>query len=165
MNLTQIVISGVIYFVMTSTLFASADNPYLSASQQSEQVGTRYLNAYIEQDWDVLSELLAEESKFDDPTANLVFGPVVQQGKAQIMKYFVENYLDFDMSIVINETFFSGNIAMFNVSLDWSFQNEGRQINIHKMPMMVVLRIEEGKVLEHRDYVIYDKLLNALNEG
>jgi ketosteroid isomerase-like protein len=146
------------------TFAANPADPYFAATEQSKQVGTQYFQAYIKMDWTALAPLMAEENSFDDKTAQLVFGPMLKQGKAQVLQHFTENYVGLTMQFTTSRQLFAGNMALFEGELNWTLQQPKRKIVTQKMPMVIVLKIEHGKVTEHRDYADYQPFIKAMQQ-
>lgn len=136
------------------------------ASQQTREVAERYFQSYLALDWDRLAPMLADEASFADPTAALVFGGVVREGKAAVLKTFREGYSTIEqMRFVPHQTFFSGRFAVFSGQLDWTMKiDNGRRVHT-VMPLVTTLRIEGGLVLEHRDLADYHPFLVALRQA
>lgn len=131
---------------------------YIEQSKQSKLVGEAYFSAYIAKDWDKLSSLLSDQGQFSDPTAELVFGSVKKVGKDKVMRLFRENYAPLSMKFLPSRTIFSGNYAIFEGILDWSYEQDGQTIRTI-MPFITKLHIKNGKVLEHLDLADYHPYL------
>jgi SnoaL-like domain len=142
---------------------AQGTSQFAAASSVSEEVGEAYFSAYVARDWDRLAPLLAERGSFADPTAALVFGPVENAGKVATLKTFREGYAAIThMSFNRIRAFFSGHYAVFEGTLDWSLSLPNGGLAITKaMPLVTVLRIEGGQVVEHRDLADYHPYLEA----
>ena len=136
---------------------------FSAASAASEKVGEAYFAAYVARDWDRLEQLLAEGGSFADPTAALVFGPVQNTGKVEVLKKFREGYVAIThMSFNRSRAFFSGHHAVFEGTLDWSLKlKSGKLVVTKAMPLVTVLRIEDGLVVEHRDLADYHPYIDA----
>lgn len=136
---------------------------YAQASDQSQQVGEAYLAAYIARDWAALEPLLAEHGNFADPTAELVFGTVQRRDRADTMRGFREGYAAItQMAFRRERAFFSGHYAVFEGRLDWTLAlQDGRHVATQGMPFVVVLRVEQGRVVEHRDLADYHPFVAA----
>ncbi len=156
------VLIGALTFVNPSA-HAQGAAQFNAASAASEKVGEAYFSAYIARDWDRLEPLLAERGSFADPTAALVFGPVQNLGKATAMKNFRDGYAAItDMSFNRSRAFFSGHYAVFEGTLDWSLRlKSGKLVVTKAMPLVTVLRIEDGLVVEHRDLADYHPYVEA----
>lgn len=59
--------------------------------------------------------------------------------------------------------FVSGEHAVFEGTLDWTLElSDGKQAVTRAMPFMSILRVVDGKVVEHRDYADYAPFLAAV---
>lgn len=136
---------------------------YQNASAASEKVGEAYFSAYVARDWNRLEPLLAERGGFADPTAALVFGSVAHADKATTMKAFREGYAAItQMSFKRQRAFFSGHYAIFEGTLDWTLRlASGKIVETRAMPLVTVLRVENGEVVEHRDLADYHPYIAA----
>lgn len=144
---------------------ASAAPPtFAQASQATRSVAEPYFEAYIARQWDRLAPLLAEQGSFEDPTATLVFGPVKQAGKAATLQNFRDGYAAIrHMAFHASRVFVSGEHAVFEGTLDWTLALAGgRQAVTTGMPFITVLRVVDGRVVEHRDYADYTPFLAAV---
>lgn len=145
---------------------ASAENPpsFAQISLATSSVAESYFSAYIARDWDRLAPLLAAEGSFQDPTAALLFGTGKQQGREATLANFRQSYAAIrDMQFRPTRVFASGEHAVFEGSLDWTVTLEaGRDATIKNMPLIVILRVVDGKVVEHQDFADYSPFLRAL---
>lgn len=128
---------------------------YAQAAQITAEVGQRYLQAYFHKDWQQLEPLLAEHASFADPTATQLFGAADKIGKAAIMQAFRDNYAPISFQFQQESQMEAIDHAIFFGKLSWTYQLKQGQLVVDKMPMMVVLQIQDGKVISHRDYADY----------
>lgn len=154
-------------FVAASPLAAAstfaAGQKYSEATPSAQETGEKYFAAYIARDWDTIEPLLAEKASFRDGTAELVFGGVIQEGKPAVMKLFREGYASIDdMRFQKLRSYFAGNYAIFEGSLDWSLKLDDGRLVKSVIPFSTILRIEDGKVVEHRDYADYAPFIAAM---
>ncbi|MBC2776381.1 nuclear transport factor 2 family protein [Parasphingopyxis marina] len=146
---------------------AAQQRPNFDAtSAETAPVGEAYFAAYIARDWDALEPLLADAASFRDPTAELVFGGALADGKAAMMTLFRQGYAGITrMEFRPLRTLHAGHYAIFEGELDWALDmgdgsGEGRIVE-SVMPFVTLLRIEDGLVVEHRDYADYAPFLAA----
>ena len=142
---------------------APAAKAYLATSDSSRAVGEQYIRAYVALDWDAIESMLADSASFQDPTAQIIFGGRLVSGKAAMLAFFRENYAGLTMSFVESRSFFSGHYAVIEGELTWSapLQNGGR-VTSKDGAFVLILRIEGGKVVEHRDYTTYKPFIDAM---
>lgn len=141
---------------------AASAQDYSATSAVTRDVASDYLQAYIARDWDRLETLLGDEASFEDPTAKLVFGGGIRQGKPAMMTMFREGYSSItDMRFDEQLRFAAGNIAVFEGVLTWTALHQGGVPVTAEMPFVVILEVEDGKVVSHRDHADYAPYLEA----
>jgi hypothetical protein len=152
-----------VHFGVTGSAVAQDKLTFARASTATQLVADPYFDAYIARDWNRLEPLLANEARFVDPTAQLVFGPVDIAGKGAVMKNFLENYAAIGyMNFKKARSFYSGEYAVFEGSLDWSLAlGDGRTATTTGMPFVTVLRVVNGQVVAHQDLADYSSFLAA----
>lgn len=147
-----------------ATAWAQKGPSFSQTGLATRAVADPYFQAYIARDWDRLEPLLADAGGFADPTAALVFGPVRVDGKAATLKNFREGYAAIrHMEFHPMRTFVSGEHAVYEGTLDWTLAlKSGKEAVTKGMPFITVLRVVEGRVLEHRDFADYTPFLAAM---
>ena len=156
-------------FLLAAGMFAAGDAPaqptpaYRETSARTKEVGERYLAAYLAKDWDTVGALLAENGSFADRTAELVFGSTLQQGRAATLAFFEKGYAGVRMRYRPTRAIHTGHYAVYEGSLDWTLAlGDGRTVTTEGMPFVAVLRVEAGRVVEHRDYADYHPFVENL---
>ena len=141
----------------------NAQPRFAEISESTRSVAQPYFEAYVARQWDGLEPLLAETGMFTDPTAEPLFGKVEWIGKAAVMKNFREGYAAIkDMRFNQTRTFFSGEHAVFEGTLDWTLVlDDGREVVTLGMPFLTLLHVREGRVQEHRDLADYHPFIQA----
>lgn len=131
------------------------DFPSLTAA--TAEVAGRYIDLYYRLDFDGMEKLLADDVSFEDPTARLVFGSDLSDGKAAVMENFRTGYAGIkSMNFTPTRNFASGEFAVFEGEISWTFSNSaGKEITIRGMPIMQVIQVRGGQVCLHRDYGDY----------
>lgn len=144
-------------FFSAAGLAASPPVSFGEASKATKRAAEPYLSAYIARDWDRLVGFMAEEASFTDPTATLVFGPVKASGRESTIKFFQENYAAIShMQFNPSRAFFSGQIALFEGTLDYTLEmKDQKPIVTRGMPFVVVLKVVGERVVEHTDFADY----------
>ena len=136
---------------------------YADAAEVAKDVGGEYFAAYIARDWDSIEPLMADENSFHDDSAALVFGSVEYLGKENVLRGFREGYAGIThMKFTSLREMHAGHFAIFEGSLDWGVNVGGGRVVNSEMPFVVILRIENGKVTEHRDYADYSPFIAAM---
>lgn len=135
---------------------------YRTLSAQTRDVAERYLQAYLNRDWQRLFPLMAENIHFADPTAKMVFGDLSQQGKPALMKYFSEVYPYVETHAFKRErSTFAGQHAVFIGESDWSFSLPGHAPVRSKTPLVLTLTVENGQVTQHQELADFQSYLNG----
>lgn len=136
------------------------------ASTATQGVGQAYFDAYIARDWNRIEPLLADEASFHDATAELVFGGAIAEGKPAMMTLFREGYAGITrMSLRPLRAFHSGHYSVFEGELDWALRLDDGVEVASVMPFVTIVRIEDGRVVSHRDYADYAPFVAALREA
>lgn len=138
---------------------ARAEEPSFSElTATSEKIARAYYAYYIQLDFESMAPLLAANASFFDPTAQQIFGAQKTSGKAAVLENFKTAYANIThMKVHDANAYFSGQYGIFSGQLDWSFKSGPEQnlIHIKKMPLTVMIKVENGVVTEHRDYADY----------
>jgi limonene-1,2-epoxide hydrolase len=163
MNPLRALILALALAVQPLTVQAQSTPDFAAASAATRGTAEAYFAAYIARDWDKLETLLAEGGGFSDPTATPVFGKVEVTGKLATLKFFRENYAAIKaMHFNKVRTFFSGSHAVFEGTLDWTLVLQGgKEVVTVGMLLVTILRLDSGRVLEHRDFADYQPFVSA----
>lgn len=138
---------------------------YEEQSASTATVSDAYLDAYIALDWNRLEPMLADNVTFQDRTAELLFPNLVKSGKAEVIKGFREGYVGLTKMIFRrSRTFHAGNMAVYEGELEWGVKMSPTRVVESVTPFVVIVRVEDGKVVEHRDYVDYAPFLKQDRE-
>lgn len=123
----------------------------------TREICAKYFDAYIKLDFESMKEMMHDSISFQDPTAGLIFGWKKVEGKTNVYENFKKSYATIiEMKEDRTRTIFSSNTGVFELMLTWKFMSaKNREIKIN-MPLVVVLTVKEGKVIEHRDYGDYN---------
>lgn len=140
---------------------ASAKQGYTDHTATTQAVADRYAQAYFDKDWETLETLADDSIHFSDPTAVPVFGePPPRSGKAVLMQSFRRDYAALRMRFDSLRSMYSGEYAFYEGTLAWDLSLPGREIH-SKVPMIVMLRVVDGKVAAHTDFVDYRPFIEA----
>lgn len=139
---------------------------YAAVTAASAPIADAYFAAYIARDWDALELLLAPEASFQDPTATHVFGGVLSEGRDAMMQRFRVGYAGIShMEFVTNRRLHSGESAIYEGALHWGLDLGDGTLADSVTPMVIVLTVDDGKVVRHRDYVDYAPFLDAVRKA
>jgi ketosteroid isomerase-like protein len=132
----------------------------------NSEVGVRYLNALYAFNYSELGNLLDTNAIFEDPTA-VVMSPDMTwrfEGRDAILDFVRQT----SASIVSAEyrvlsEFSTGEFVVFNMEYSTVFDGEmlgtpGQELSV-ELPAVTILRIQDGLVIRHTDYVDYDLML------
>lgn len=134
-------------------------------TEVTKEVAGKYFGYYMALDWNKIEPLMHDEITFDDPTAELAIGWQNKPGKANLMKHFREGYAAIiKMTPNLTRSFFSGDVAVFEMNLEFSFKGGNDKVFTIRMPLVTILRVKDGKIIEHRDYGDYREYLKQLAE-
>lgn len=154
--ITAISVAVTLGIASMSAPAAAQKSGYTQQSDATAKIGEAYIDAYIALDWDRLEPLLAENATVHDPTAEILFKTQRKDGKPEAMKGFREGYAGVTkMMLHRTRTLYSGNYAIFEGDLEWGVKFPAGRVVESRTPFVAILRIENGKVVEHRDYVDY----------
>ncbi len=150
------------FVAFTAIAHAQSRPQYGDVSAATAEIADQYFKAYVDRDWDRIEPHLAEGAQFDDPTARIIFGGVGHQGKAAMMKAFREGYASISaMSFDPQRVLHSGEYGIFEGVLNWTLELEGMSV-ASSAPIITIVRVENGLVTEHYDYVDYAPFVTSL---
>lgn len=143
--------------------YAPEEQVYISNGETTRRVAETYFDAYIRRDWTAIEGLISEDGGFSDPTSEQIFGTKPHRGKEETIKAFRSGYAGITaMSANITRTVFSSSYALFEGTLDWTLKlQSGKTIDTKEMPIVVILTIKDGKVVDHKDYADYRSFIEA----
>lgn len=153
-------------FALATPAIAQQDPPdFAEVTAATSPVADAYFRAYIALDWDALEPLLGENASFKDPTAEHVFGGKLFEGKDVVAAHFRQGYANVSqMSFAPLRVLHAGNYGIYEGELTWKLRlRVGGELQT-TMPFTCILRVEDGKVVEHRDYGDYTPFIAALEE-
>lgn len=151
---------------VTTIVCAQEKLSFSDISANTKNITTAYFNAYISLDFEAMKNQVSEDISFNDPTAKLIFGGDLVEGKTTVFENFKKGYAAIiEMNSEITRTIFSGNIGVFEIELTYKFKaGADKIITISKMPLIVILTLKDGKIIEHRDFGDYNIFLKQYSE-
>lgn len=133
---------------------------YTQQSAATATVADAYIDAYIAMDWNRIEPLLADNATFHDPTAEVLFGSKQKEGKPAIMTAFRQGYATVTkMTLHRTRAIHAGNYGIVEGELEWAVKFPGDRLVQSRGPFIIIVRVEGGKVVEHRDYVDYAQFI------
>lgn len=160
--------AGLMMALATTTSASAQPAPprFAATTAATAPVADAYFAAYIARNWDALEPLLAEPAVFEDPTALHVFGPVRSEGRTAIMERFRVGYAGISrMAFAPTRRMMSGNVAIYEGALDFALDIGNGLVVESVNPMVIILTVEDGRVVSHRDYVDYAPFLQAVRSA
>lgn len=147
-------------------VLAQVPPSYQSAGEATAPIADAYMRAYTGLDWDALEALLAEDANFKDETATLVFGDITSDGREQMMQRFRDGYTNVThMELDVARRIVSGDIAIFEGTLNWGLRLDDDTIVESATPMVLIITVQDGKVIRHRDYIDYAPFLSGMEKA
>lgn len=142
------------------------ERSYAEIGAETAPVADAYFAAYTSRDWDALEQLLAEDASFDDPTATHVFGNIRSDGRAAMMERYRVGYSGVThMEFSTSRRLISAESAIYEGVLHWGLDLGGGTLVDSVTPMVIVLTVEDGKVVRHRDYIDYAPFIAAARKA
>lgn len=151
------------FTTMTGMAFAedSADQ-----SAATVEIATGYLAAYSTFDVGKMAPFLSDEIVFVDPTSadqNADGGPFRFEGKAAVLKGlgdYAAQFKDFHVAYDVKRRYESEGNVVFVADLTWTVVTKDDETATGGAPIVTVVTVKDGKIVEHRDY--YDYKENAV---
>ena len=126
-----------------------------------EDVAREYLAAYLERRFADLAELAGASLRFQDPTAVLIGGGRVVEGPEAVRAHLERAFqgsLSFELEPTLS--FFYHRTALFAGTCRYAYAGRTLGLPVEKasfeVPLVVVLQVRDGEVVEHRDYAGYE---------
>jgi len=150
--------------LVSISIYAQKSTTFNDSTTICKGVTSKYFNAYIDLDFDTMMSFMHDGISFQDPTARFVFGGKKVEGKINVYENFKKSYASIiEMKQETIRTIFSSNTGIFEINLVWALKNGPDKLITINMPLIVVLTIENGKVIEHRDYGDYNYFIEQYN--
>jgi hypothetical protein len=126
-------------------------------------VAIRYLTAIDDMNWQEMTALLAESAHYTDPTMAYYDRPEIDlRGRDRIVEFWRSSSEDSgtsDISYTVTQCFETAGYHMVN--LDIAITVAGEFWNVDKDEILLpgkvvsVIRVDDGEVIEHHDFVGY----------
>jgi len=150
--------------LVSTSIYAQKSTMFRDSTTICKEVTSKYFNAYINLEFDTMMPMMHDGISFQDPTAKFVFGGKKIEGKINVYENFKTSYASIiKMKQETIRTIFSSNTGLFEINLVWKLKNGPDKIITINMPLIVVLTIENGKVIRHRDYGDYNYFIEQYN--
>lgn len=141
---------------LTAGLFLGGPS-FASDPAGAREIAEAYLDAYRQQDLDAMREFYAEGARFLDPTSfgiPAITAPIDWQGADAIIAGIASWGID-HMRYHLDRSYESSNAVVFDGSADVTYATPSGERTFN-YPIITIITIRGGQVVEHRDYTDYD---------
>lgn len=143
------------------------------AAASCGDIAMRYLKAIDDMDWQVMRSLLAEDAWYTDPTMTHYDRPAIDlRGADAVVKFWRSASEDSGTSNIeynVSGCFETAGYAMVNldirITVAGEFWNVAKDKIVIPGKVVSIVRVVDGKVAEHHDYVDYagaDRIVEEL---
>lgn len=153
---------------MTILLFSSIVN-----AQTINEAAEDYLKLYTTKQFKkIANEFYTDVSVFEDPTMSFFSEDKsypVSKGKEEIVDFLEKGFAKISsMNYKIENSFTAGSIAYNYGFLHYDYKAEKQDGTIKivkfKLPLTIILKIKDGKVIHHQDIADYNVWLEQYNK-
>ena len=160
---------NIIILTILYSFVLSAQTPrstaFADTTERTRRVAERYMQHYLSMIVETMGALMHDAITFEDPTARLIFGSQKHEGKDSALaalKQAVNSITGMTPDHI--RQFASGNTFVSELTLRWSFRSRsGKPVTI-TTPLVIVLMVQDGKVIWHRDYGYYTNFRRQYEE-
>ncbi len=147
--------------LVSTVLTAQKKLSFSDITGNTKKISTKYFNDYIKLNFEGMKSQMHDSISFNDPTAKSIFGIELIEGKTKVLENLKKTYEAIvEMKSEPIRTMFSSNVGIFEVQLTYKFKVDNKKtITINNMPLIVVLYVEKGEIIKHRDYGDYNNFL------
>ena len=142
------------------------------SSCPSDSEAQRYLQAIQAMDWTLMESMLAKDAVYTDPTMTYFDRePIHLVGPGRIVDFWRDSSEESgtgEISYTTTQCFETAGYYVFNLDID--VQVAGAFWNVNKesinLPgkLLSIVRVKDGNLAEHHDYVEYSAALDVVNE-
>lgn len=153
----------VLGFISTNS---QAQQKFNESTANTKKIATKYFNTYLDLDFESLRKMMHQNISFEDPTAKHIFGGVKQEGIENVYKNFKNAYASIiEMKQKNLQAFFSSETGVFKFTITWSYRsNQLNKVITVSMPLVIVLTVNDNKVVKHVDYGDYTEYLKQIKQ-
>ena len=149
-------------FIAVVVIAQPKDFKAITASTKT--VAERYFKNYAQLNGDSMAIDIADDVTIDDLTSKLLFNNPRISGKEEAVKNFKRDKIIFNVSVPLSRSFFSGNYGVFEGVYTYSMYTPSKEVVSFALPIVVTIKVENGKVTEHRDYADYQTYLSQMQK-
>lgn len=124
----------------------------------TERIAGTYYDAYIRRDFAAMERISGSDTNFDDATADQLFGGEIVRGREAVFAHLRKTFASIThLAFQTTRRYASGEHAIFEGEVDWDFREpeSSRTLSFRGMPLVVIVRVRDGQIVEHRDYGDY----------
>lgn len=129
--------------------FTACQSSSSSMEEKNKALIERYFILFNQHDWKALSEMYADSAEFKDPTSGM---KVIKKTKAQFVEEYTGLQQQFpDVHDQVLNVYPSGDKQ---VTVEFVSTGTGADQKKFELPIVVIFRIENGKIVQ--DFTYYD---------
>lgn len=129
-------------------------------------ISRTYIDAYFGKSVDIFAPMMADDVEWSDPTwAEVDPSTKPVSGKTKVLQHLEQATAEIqNMSYAIDHHFVSGNIAVFEGTLNYEWkQGTTGKVYSFSMREVSVLVFESGLIIKHTDYTDFKKWVEQYN--
>lgn len=161
-NIRTLMIALLFASAFGASVQASSPKTAMEATLSTLDIAQAYLQAYEAQDFDRLRGYYSDDAVFIDQTS---FGvaqveeDIHWQGPDAIIAG-IKSWGLARGQYRLDRVFESSNIVVFDAEMDAVYETSAGT-RIYRYPIITILTIENGKVMEHRDYTAFNNVTDV----
>ncbi len=137
-------------------------NNFTELTNITKLIAERHFNHYAKLDIDSMAMEMADHINVEDPTARIIFQAQKIAGKDKVLESFKKTFTIFNVSIPTSRRYFSGNYGIFEGVYKYSSYTKNKDVISFELPITIIIKVENSKVVERKDFVDYDTFLSQL---
>ena len=147
--------------LISTALAVTGAAAHAQEMSEAESVARAYMDAYSRIDLDAMASFVADDVLFVDATATGTGNPDGLSGEGReamraLLQDFVDQYHPIELGFVWDDVFESNSRVIFigHVNALYPTQDPAQRFRWRSQQVTVVT-VEDGRVVEHRDYANY----------
>ena len=153
--------------IVIAVMFCSIATASASSASSIVDAAQKYLAAYSTFDMEKMAPLISDDMVFTDPTKPPETNggePFVYTGKEAVLAAlggYAKLYKEFSLDYDIQRYFESNGAVIFVGDITYNILTDDQQTLTGTAPIVTIITVKDGKIVEHRDY--YDYAGNAVH--
>lgn len=148
--------------LIVSIVLIAQPKTFNTITTSTKTVAERYFKNYAQLNGDSMALDIADDVTIDDLTSKLLFNNPRISGKEQAIQNFKREKIIFNVTVPVSRSFFSGNFGVFEGMYCYSMYTPNKEVVSFALPIVITIKVENGKVTEHRDYADYQTYLSQM---